>query len=574
MKKDNFHLFYRLIAPKKRFFWGLVFIIVLSVLMEGFSFALIIPFFEVFLGTSSNSELSLMLKRLFGFLGIPMTIEAVSFVFFILILSKNIVIVLREAMRTSFAQGFQRDWIDAILKNYLSMSYENFSKEKHGKLADIVLSESIKGSVGLLQLLEYITGIITIPLFVLILYWANPNLTIGGMVVGGILGLLSKKGLANYSKRVGDKELGLRQQVSAEVIEKLGAMRHLRTFGMEDKFRAEIYKKTDDLKKLIVGWEVYTTSSGPIMETLLVLGMVCYLVYSVNVHGLAYFKDLLPVLSMMLIVTHKVLGRVSRVFINRMVVIRYVPSFQTILDNTGHGLAKVDNEIGTKFVSLKNQLRFENVGFSFGQNQVLKNLNFTIGKNEKVAIIGNSGSGKSTVADLLLNLYRPTEGQITVDGTDVGTFSINSWRSKLGFVGQDLFLFHDTIHANVLLGKPDSTTEEIIAACKKAGAHEFISNFPSGYQTIVGDRGAQLSGGQRQRIAIARALIRKPELLVLDEATSALDAETEEQINAEIAHNMKDLAVVIITHREGILKYADKILRLDDGGAREEKFTR
>jgi ATP-binding cassette subfamily B protein len=213
-----------------------------------------------------------------------------------------------------------------------------------------------------------------------------------------------------------------------------------------------------------------------------------------------------------------------------------------------------------------NMIEFDEVSFCYGEEDcVLKDLSFYVKQGESVALTGESGSGKSTTAKLLLGFYAATSGVIMVDGKSIGDYSLEQLRSKISYVPQNAFLFDGTITENIRYGRPEATDEDIIEAAKVANAHQFIVSLKDGYGTLVGERGSQLSGGQRQRIAIARAIIKNAPILLLDEATSALDYESEQLIQEAFNRLMKNCTSLVIAHRESTIEHADRILQMENG---------
>jgi ATP-binding cassette subfamily B protein len=210
---------------------------------------------------------------------------------------------------------------------------------------------------------------------------------------------------------------------------------------------------------------------------------------------------------------------------------------------------------------------FDDVAFGYDTDdrRVVEDVSFSVEGGETVALVGPTGAGKSTLLRLLLRLYDVDEGSITVDGQDVRDVSVSSLRRSMGYVSQETFLFHGTVRENIAYGSFDATDEEVVAAAKAAEAHEFVTNLPDGYDTMVGERGVKLSGGQRQRVAIARAVLRDPEVLVLDEATSDVDTETEMLIQRSLDDLTENRTTFAIAHRLSTIKDADQIVVVEGG---------
>lgn len=211
------------------------------------------------------------------------------------------------------------------------------------------------------------------------------------------------------------------------------------------------------------------------------------------------------------------------------------------------------------------EIRFQNVDFGYDERKVLQNVSFTIPERTTTAIVGPSGSGKTTICNLIARFYDVNSGSITVGGHDVREFTCDSLLKNISMVFQNVYLFHDTIRANICFGKPDATEEEMVAAAKKACCHEFIMALPDGYDTVIGDGGGTLSGGEKQRISIARAMLKDAPIIILDEATASLDPENEHLIQSAITELTKGKTIIIIAHRLATIEQADQILVVDDG---------
>jgi ATP-binding cassette subfamily C protein len=246
-----------------------------------------------------------------------------------------------------------------------------------------------------------------------------------------------------------------------------------------------------------------------------------------------------------------------------------LPAFAGVVEMLARceAAAEVRSELSEE-IELWRSIRLEGVSFAYGgevEGLAVRGLDLTVEAGKTAAIVGPSGAGKSTVADLLMGLIVPSQGRVLVDETPLNAERVRSWRGQIGYVAQETFLFNDTVRANLLWARLDASDEEVWKALRLAAADGFVSELPDGLRTVLGDRGVRLSGGERQRLALARALLRRPSLLILDEATSALDSENEKRIQAAIKDLHGRMTILMITHRLSAIRGADVIHVLEQG---------
>jgi subfamily B ATP-binding cassette protein MsbA len=215
--------------------------------------------------------------------------------------------------------------------------------------------------------------------------------------------------------------------------------------------------------------------------------------------------------------------------------------------------------------SFESEIEFRDVSFAYESDFVLKDINLKVRKGKTIALVGPSGGGKSTLADLVPRFYDPSKGEVCIDGKSIRDYEIESLRQHMGIVTQESILFNDTIYNNIAFGSPNATEEAVMRAAKIANAHDFITQTENGYQTLIGERGSKLSGGQRQRLSIARAVLKNPPILILDEATSALDSESEKLVQEALFNLMKNRTSLVIAHRLSTIQHADEILVIQQG---------
>jgi len=341
--------------------------------------------------------------------------------------------------------------------------------------------------------------------------------------------------------------------------------RIVKAFGME-RFESDRFGRANDgFRDAFVHLRRVSAAARPISEYAIVVVAVAMLWFGgreifVN-HDLAPQQFVLFVTA--LLSTMSPLKSLSEVNAN---VQQGIAAADRVFDLLDTPVSIADSPGARPLPRFAREIRFERVSFSYRPGEpVLQEVEFPIRTGEVVALVGASGSGKSTTMDLLARFQDPLAGRITWDGIDLRDGTISSLRAQLGIVTQETILFHDTVKNNIAYGRTGATGDEIRDAARAAFAHEWIERLPQGYDTVIGERGTRLSGGERQRLAIARALLRNPPILLLDEATSALDTESERMVQAALDRLMRDRTVLVIAHRLSTIQHADRIVVLERG---------
>jgi ATP-binding cassette subfamily B protein len=351
--------------------------------------------------------------------------------------------------------------------------------------------------------------------------------------------------------------------------ETLQGMRVVKSFTLEEEMRRRIRQSVADVQHEADKWARVSNRSGPLMESLGGLAVGALIVYSsyLVIYRGAEPGNFMSFLAAFLLAYEpaKRLSRLNLELANQLVGVRML--FE-VLDSPA--TEPSDDHKGTLALTTA-RVEFADVRFAYrADDPVLRGMSFIAEPGKVTALVGPSGGGKSTVFNLLLRFHETESGAISIDGQEIRSVSRRSLRSQIGYVGQSVHLFRGTIRENIRYGRLGASEAEIVAAARAAHAHDFITGFPQGYDTPVGEHGHQLSGGQRQRIAIARALIKNAPIILLDEATASLDSESERHVQEAIAELCKDRTTLVIAHRLGTIMHADRILVVENGTVTEQ----
>ncbi len=412
-----------------------------------------------------------------------------------------------------------------------------------------VITDAIRQPVKLLMVFTFVVVFEwRLALFSMLLF---PTVVVPIVLIGRRLRRISREG----QKRLAD--------ITSVMKESLDGVSVVKAFGQEAREEARFAEQCRGFFRQMIRAVKAKALNEPITHTIGGLAGMAVLLYATLV-GMPISRCIIFAASVFFLYDPlKRLGRIS------MDIQQSSGAADRVFEIIDTPVSVADSPTARDADGALSEIEFRDVSFSYGEKRVFDGLSLKIQSGESLAVVGPSGGGKTTLVSLLLRFFDPDSGAITRNGVDFRTLTLSSLRSRIGLVLQDTFLFNATIAENIAYGKPDATREEIVAAAKLAHADEFIRAKENGYDTVVGERGVALSGGQKQRIAIARALIRKPEMLILDEATSALDTDSERAVQAAIDDLMGHLTVIVIAHRLSTIAKCRRVAVVEKGGVTE-----
>jgi subfamily B ATP-binding cassette protein MsbA len=442
----------------------------------------------------------------------------------------------------------------------LPMSY--FKKNKTGELISKVLND-----VGVIEtffmniMVELLIQPMTFISVVTVLLFINLKISIYFFSIAPVIGIVLI-GIGNLVQKLATRVQKNIADVTSVIQESIYGIEIIKGFSVEEdtkrKFNELNNKYLSSTKK-----EMRVRFLGtPVSEFLGALGIIIVLFAGAFIvrANLATTSEIISFITLTLVLAEP-MSKATDVF---MILKRLVPAGERIFEVIDHQQEKNINL--KEFGPIKGNIEFKNVYFAYeNDNFVLKNINFKVREGETIAIVGHSGSGKSTLISLLMGFYELSKGEILIDGKNISLYNPASIRKQMGIVTQENILFSGTIEENIKLSNPYATLEEVIEAAKISNAHNFISRLKDGYKTEIGDRGIKLSGGERQRIALARAILRKPRILILDEATTSLDAESEKLIQIAMENILGKQTTIIIAHKLSTIMKADQIIVIENG---------
>jgi ATP-binding cassette, subfamily C, bacterial len=545
--------------------WTVLACLLVASVVEGIGFASLVPLLWIVTDPSqtANSPVIDFTRELVDGLGLSLGVGPLV-VFFVCTLVVRSLLTLVAMRHVGYAVAdFSTGLQGRLIQNLFRARWDYLVQHRSGRVAAAMGGQADRAGRAYYLAAMFFAQVIQTTGYLVVAFFVSWQLALASLGVGGVMILLLHF-LVRTARKAGARQTRWTTDLVTFLVDTLNNIKPLRAMAKERAFTNLLEEKTAALKKAL---RRQVVSAEGLRNGNEILAAVCF--------GAGFFVAIslwrvpivdLVVVGVLLTRTTSGVAKIQQQFQKALMVESAFLEVQELITETA---AAPEPNPGRRQALFEHECRLEEVSFAHVDTPVLRGVSLVVPAGRVTVLTGPSGAGKTTIADLILGLYEPNRGRVLLDGVPLKEIDLQSWRQLVGYVPQELVLFHDSIYANVALGDRGIGAAEVREALELAGAWEFVCALPEGMLTEVGEGGAKLSGGQRQRIALARALVGKPRLLILDEVTSALDPDTEWQICRGIRDLAENMAVLAITHRPTFLEIADLIYRIEDGRAVE-----
>ena len=536
-------------------------------LAEGVGLSVLLPLLNMAMegqgqaAPASDNEFSQSVRGALGVLGISPSLGNMLLIVVFAIGGKSLLLLFAKRQVGYTAARLATDLRLELLRAIMRSRWEYFLGQPVGKLTNSLATEAARASESFVNGATALTFLAQAVVYGAVAIAVSWRATLTGIVAGAVIIGLSHS-LVRITKKAGRKQTSVLLSLMATMTDTLGSVKPLKGMGREHLADAVLSMETTRLNRALERQALGSALLESTQEFLfaLVIAGGIYVALAEFAMPFATVMVLVVVVGQMVALLGKVQKQYQKMTLSE-------SAYWSMKRTIAEAQAEEEELRGGEPPVLATRLCMEGVCFAYNERRVLDDLSLEIPAGQLVTLIGPSGAGKTTVVDLLIGLIRPDAGRITLDGTPLDSMDIKQWRRSIGYVPQETLLLHESIAHNVSLGDRELSQADIEHALRAAGAWDFVSALPEGLHSNVGERGGRLSGGQRQRIVIARALVRRPQLLILDEATSALDAESAEAVRQTLERLRGSLTILTITHESSLVDIADRVYRLESGRA-------
>ena len=536
-------------------------------LAEGVGLSVLLPLLNMAMegqgqaAPASDNEFSQSVRGALDVMGITPTLGNMLLVVVFAIGGKSLLLLFAKRQVGYTAARLATDLRLELLRAIMRSRWEYFLGQPVGKLTNSLATEAARASESFVNGATALTFLAQAVVYGAVAIAVSWRATLTGIVAGAVIIGLSHS-LVRITKKAGRKQTSVLLSLMATMTDTLGSVKPLKGMGREHLADAVLSMETTRLNRALERQALGSALLESTQEFLfaLVIAGGIYVALAEFAMPFATVMVLVVVVGQMVALLGKVQKQYQKMTLSE-------SAYWSMKRTIAEAQAEEEELRGGEPPVLATRLCMEGVCFAYNERRVLDDLSLEIPAGQLATLIGPSGAGKTTVVDLLIGLIRPDAGRITLDGAPLDSMDIKQWRRSIGYVPQETLLLHESIAHNVSLGDRELSQADIEHALRAAGAWDFVSALPEGLHSNVGERGGRLSGGQRQRIVIARALVRRPQLLILDEATSALDAESAEAVRQTLERLRGSLTILTITHESSLVDIADRVYRLESGRA-------
>ncbi|MBI5456422.1 ABC transporter ATP-binding protein [Candidatus Kaiserbacteria bacterium] len=534
----------------------------LSGILEGIGINAVIPLLSSALGmqNAATDSLSLLLKDFFAFIHVPFVPRYMLALIVILFIGKSAVMLLLTYIQAVITMEYERTTRSKLFGMVLSASWPYLLKQKLGNLETALMIDVPSATALLTKIVFSITLVTSLIMYLIVAFSISPVVTLSTIVLG-LLTFVTLRPLMDRVHRASTLRTVVFRDTLHHVTEHVGGLKTVKAYGAEASAIQKGEGLFEEIRAHSLRIQMFQQVASQIVAPIGVIYIALILALAFKTPFITF-----AALPAVLYLIYRIFTYVQQMQNNLQYMSELAPHLSRIIEYEQTAQRSPEPSSGDAPFSFERALAFEHVTFSYESGrEVLKDTSFEIKKGSMVGIVGPSGSGKTTTVDLILRLLLPTSGAVTLDGVDSRTIALDDWRRHIAYVSQELFLIQDTIRNNICFYDESVSDEDIWEAARLAHIDDFISRCKDGLETLVGERGIKLSAGERQRIVIARALARKPKLLILDEATSALDNEAEAHIKRVIEELKGHLTIIAIAHRLSTIMDSDELIVLKDG---------
>ena len=535
-----------------------------SGLASGIGISMIIPLFSFVVSKNnpdSTNNLSQFMEKVFNFLHLSYDLPFILMVMVLLFVAKAIISLTNLYLNTTISENYLKDMRSLSIKKTLMTDWPFLLNQKVGYLDGVILDDTSNGGTILRNISEAILGFTSLATYSIVAITISPTITVASLSVGVLIFLLLKpffyklRKLSRFFNQIN-------KETRHHINESLIGIKTIKAFAVESSVVNKAYSRFEEIKKVQIKSSFMGNIQSILFEPVSLIFISLLFIFSYQNPGFSMvsFAVIIYLIKNMFSFIQSIQSKFNNIN-------TALPSLEIMLNYQDAAEQHKEKTSGNKPFKFNESLKIQELTFAYPETDydILSGVSFSVQKGEMVGIIGPSGAGKTTLVDVLLRLLRPQKGIILADDVDIDSISLDSWHKNVGYVSQDAFLLNDNLEANIRFYSDSISQNDIIEASKMANIYDFIQELPDKFNTLVGERGVKLSGGQKQRIALARAIARKPSILILDEATSALDNESEALIQKAIDSLRGKITILIIAHRLSTVMNSDKIIALDGG---------